>query len=85
MSLQTQSGKLVRLTLSTHEVSPNMTEYTDQELREVIDKNVALGRLGSAWTICQVRLPGSGHLDDSHALSKQESSYFLCLVFFNIF
>ena len=54
VSLQTQSGKLVRITLSTHEISPNVHEYTNQELKDVIDKNIALGRFKNAWAICQV-------------------------------
>ena len=54
VSLQTQSGKLVRITLSTHEISPNVHEYTNQELKDVIDKNIALGRFRNAWAICQV-------------------------------
>ena len=42
-SLQTQSGKLVKQTLSTHEISPNISEYSNDELRKVLDKNIALG------------------------------------------
>ena len=54
VSLQTQSGKLVRITLSTHEISPNVHEYTNQELKDVINKNISLGRFRNAWAICQV-------------------------------
>ena len=55
VSLQTQSGKLVRITLSTHEISPNVHEYTNQELKDVINKNISLGRFRNAWAICQVK------------------------------
>ena len=54
VSLQTQSGKLIKATLSTHEISPNISEYSNDELRTVLDKNVALGRFRNAWAICQV-------------------------------
>ena len=56
VSLQTQSGKLVRITLSTHEISPNVHEYTNQELKDVINKNISLGRFRNAWAICQVKI-----------------------------
>jgi hypothetical protein len=42
------------MTLATHEISPNISDYTDVELRGVLDKNVALGRFRNAWAICQV-------------------------------
>ncbi len=58
VSLQTQSGKLVKLTLTTHEISPNISEYSNDDLRSVLQKNVALGRLRNAWAICQVKPSG---------------------------
>ena len=77
VSLQTSGGKLVKMTLSTHEISPNISgtfprstfsgrgsshpsrkpvpaDYTDAELRAVLDKNIRLGRFRNAWAICQV-------------------------------
>ena len=43
VSMQTQSGKLIKITLSTHEISPNISEYSNSELKTVLDKNIALG------------------------------------------
>ena len=54
VSLQTQSGKLVKLTLSTHETSPNNNDYSNEEMKQVIKKNISLGRFTNAWTLCQV-------------------------------
>lgn len=54
LSLQTQSGKLVKQVLSTHEISPNISEYSNTELRTILDKNMALGRFRNAWAICQI-------------------------------
>ncbi len=52
----------------------NPPDYTDVELRAVLDKNIALGRFRNAWAICQV-------LDDdkswrrlgTEALRKQDT------------
>ena len=52
MSLQTQSGKLVKLTLSTHETSPNNNDYSNEEMKQVIEKNISLGRFTNAWQLC---------------------------------
>uniref|UniRef100_A0A0K2TAQ8 Uncharacterized protein n=1 Tax=Lepeophtheirus salmonis TaxID=72036 RepID=A0A0K2TAQ8_LEPSM len=54
VSLQTQSGKLVKLTLSSHEMGSNVHDYSNEELEKLVDKNMALGRLKNAWAICQV-------------------------------
>ena len=64
VSLQTQSGKLVRITLSTHEISPNVHEYTNQELKDVINKNISLGRFRNAWAICQVAYRNSNNTNE---------------------
>ena len=32
----------------------NVHEYTNQELKDVINKNISLGRFRNAWAICQV-------------------------------
>ncbi len=45
---------MIKLTLSTHEISPNISEYSNSDLGGVLDKNIALGRFRNAWTICQV-------------------------------
>ena len=44
----------MKLTLSTHEISPNISEYSNEDLKGVLDKNIALGRFRNAWAICQV-------------------------------
>lgn len=54
VSLQTQSGKLVKLTLSTHETAPNNNDYSNEDMEKVIRKNISLGRFANAWTLCQV-------------------------------
>ncbi len=54
VSLQTQSGKLVKLTLSTHETSPNNNDYSNEEMSKVIKRNIGLGRFNNAYTLCQV-------------------------------
>ena len=43
VSLQTQSGKLVKLTLTTHETSPNNNDYSNEEMKQVIQKNIRYG------------------------------------------
>jgi hypothetical protein len=35
VSLQTQSGKLVKIVLSTHETSPNNNDYSNNEMMQV--------------------------------------------------
>ena len=75
VSLQTQSGKLVRITLSTHEISPNVHEYTNQELKDVINKNISLGRFRNAWAICQVNLTEIQR--NSNPLFQNEMIYIL--------
>ena len=50
--MQTQSGKLVKLTLSTHETSPNNNDYSNEEMKQVIQKNISLGRFTNAWQLC---------------------------------
>ena len=55
VSLQTQGGKLVKMTLSSHEISANVHDYSNDELSQVVDKNIALGRFRNAWAICEVR------------------------------
>ena len=57
VSLQTQGGKLVKMTLSSHEISANVHDYSNDELSQVVDKNIALGRFRNAWAICEVRKP----------------------------
>ena len=32
----------------------SVSDYTDVELRSVLDKNISLGRFRNAWAICQV-------------------------------
>lgn len=54
VSLQTQSGKLVKMTLSTHETSPNNNDYSNEEMKQVIRRNLSLSRFSNAWTLCQV-------------------------------
>lgn len=54
VSLQTQSGKLVKMTLSTHETSPNNNDYSNEEMKQVIRRNISLNRFSNAWTLCQV-------------------------------
>ena len=54
VSLQTQSGKLVKLILSTHDISVNIHELKSDELRELLSKNLRLGRLNNGWSICEL-------------------------------
>ena len=56
VSLQTQSGKLVKMTLSTHETSPNNNDYSNEEMMQVIGGNIQWARFSNAWTLCQVIL-----------------------------
>ena len=53
-SMQTQSGKLVKLVLSTHEIAANVNEYSNDKLNDILMKNIDLGRFRNAWAICQV-------------------------------
>ena len=75
VSLQTQSGKLVRITLSTHEISPNVHEYTNQELKDVINKNISLGRFRNAWAICQVNSREFNQLLIYYHIYKRNDTY----------
>ncbi|XP_023331956.1 WD repeat-containing protein 19 [Eurytemora carolleeae] len=54
MSLQTQSGKLVKLTLSSHDISGKITELKAGDLKDLLNKNLKLGRLNNSWAICQL-------------------------------
>lgn len=51
---QTQGGKLIKMTLTSHEISPNVHDYSNEELNNIVDKNIALARFRSAWAICEV-------------------------------
>lgn len=53
VSLQTQSGKLVKMTLSTHETSPNNNDYSNEEMKNVIKRNISLCRFSDAWRLSQ--------------------------------
>ena len=54
VSLQTQSGKMVKIMLSTHETAPNNNDYSNEEMVQAIRRNVQLNRFSNAWTLCQV-------------------------------
>jgi len=54
VSLQTQSGKLVKVTLSTHDISHNIGDFKPDELKLLLDKNLALGRFTNGWAICDL-------------------------------
>ena len=54
VSLQTQSGKLVKLTLSTHTITANIGDLKTEELRELLQSNIKLGRLINGWAICDL-------------------------------
>ena len=54
VSLQTQSGKLVKLTLSTHDLAASLADLKTPELRELLKKNLALGRLNNGWAVCDL-------------------------------
>ena len=54
VSLQTQSGKLVKITLATHDISPNINDYSSEELRDLLKKNLELGRFSNGWAICDL-------------------------------
>ena len=43
------------MTLTSHEISPNVHNYSNEELNSIVDKNIALARFRSAWAICEVR------------------------------
>ena len=43
------------MTLSTHETSPNNNDYSNEEMMQVIRRNIKLARFSNAWTLCQVR------------------------------
>ena len=54
LSLQTQSGKLVKLVLSTHDIPSNVGDFTPEEMKELLRKNLALGRFSNGWAICEL-------------------------------
>ena len=54
LSLQTQSGKLVKLVLSTHDIPNNVGDFKPDEMRELLRKNLALGRFSNGWAICEI-------------------------------
>ena len=53
---QTQGGKLIKMTLASHEISANVHDYSNAELNKMVDKNIALARFRSAWAICEVKV-----------------------------
>ena len=42
--LQTQSGKLTKTMLTTHNIANNFAELKTEELRELLGKNLKLGQ-----------------------------------------
>ena len=54
VSLQTQSGKLVKVTLSSHDITHNIGNFSPDQLRQLLVKNLALGRHTNGWAICDV-------------------------------
>ena len=44
LSLQTQSGKMVKLVLSTYDIPNNVGDFKPDEMKEWLRKNLALGR-----------------------------------------
>ena len=54
LSLQTQSGKLVKLVLSTHDIPNNVGDFKQEEMKELLKKNLALGRFTNGWAICDI-------------------------------
>ena len=54
LTLQTQSGKLVRLVLASHDIAHNIGDFSPAELRSLLDKNLALGRFSNGWAICEL-------------------------------
>ena len=44
LSLQTQSGKMVKLVLSTYDIPNNVGDFKPDEMKELLRKNLALGR-----------------------------------------
>ena len=71
VSLQTQSGKLVKMTLSSHETSPNNNDYSNEEMRQVIRRNIKLSRFTNAWTLCQVLKDDSVMIELAQAAVKK--------------
>ena len=66
VSLQTQSGKLVKVTLSSHDITHNIGDFKPEQLRQLLAKNLALGRLANGWAICDIL----DNDDDLESLSK---------------
>ena len=54
VSLQTQSGKLVKVVLSSHDIAHNISTFKPDQLRQLLVKNLALGRLTNGWAICDL-------------------------------
>ncbi|XP_066952339.1 LOW QUALITY PROTEIN: WD repeat-containing protein 19 [Macrobrachium rosenbergii] len=54
VTLQTASGKTAPLILSSHEMEANIHDYSHEQLRTALKKNIALRRFKDASAICQV-------------------------------
>ena len=54
VTLQTTSGKTVSQVLASHEMEPNIHDYSHDQLRSALQKNIALRRFKDASAICQV-------------------------------
>ncbi|XP_045115021.1 WD repeat-containing protein 19-like isoform X2 [Portunus trituberculatus] len=54
VTLQTASGKTVPLILSSHEMEANIHDYSHEQLRTALKKNISLRRFKDASAICQV-------------------------------
>ena len=54
VSLQTQSGKLIKLILNTHDIPSNVGEFKIDEMKNLLDKNLKLGRFSNGWAICEI-------------------------------
>ncbi|XP_076036473.1 intraflagellar transport protein Oseg6 [Oratosquilla oratoria] len=54
VTLQTASGKTTTLTLASHEMETNIHDYSHEQLRTALQKNISLRRFKDASAICQV-------------------------------
>ncbi|KAK3876370.1 hypothetical protein Pcinc_018852 [Petrolisthes cinctipes] len=54
VTLQTASGKTASLILASHEMEANLHDYSHDQLRTALKKNIALRRFKDASAICQV-------------------------------
>ncbi|KAG7164498.1 WD repeat-containing protein 19-like [Homarus americanus] len=54
VTLQTASGRTAPLVLSSHEMEANIHDYSHEQLRKALKKNIALRRFKDASAICQV-------------------------------